>query len=735
VNPQRVWAQQYRTFESLEFEMPDGCAAVIGPNGAGKSSVIQLVDLALFGGRDLARYHRRGETADLVIGMEFEHDGMIYRVRRAYSPSGRGKSVVSFEQAALDTGAVETTWLPLTRETARETDALIERIVGMSRRTFRASAYVAQGDGAAFTEAQPRERKAILAEVLALDLYERLHEVAGQQRSGAAQRVAALEARVEALAETASQQQAAADTARLARRHVEMAKAMVDATTRNLAEFTKRREQGDALAAAGGEARRAADAARDTAAGLEAQLASVVRRADAIDSDHEKLLALPSEAALDQQIATARQAEAAQRDRISAERLARSEHARLTEALANLTAIEQSAKEAFDRAATASMRAEGARSALVNADIPLCPTCGQTLEADARQAALDKADDAVGEAHIAEKRASEAWVGATAKREGAEAALAEAGPPPLRITEEADYSQTIDRLLETKMTVARLTATTRDRAEVHAARDDAHAKWSAAVTTLEAAEAKVAELREQWEAGGFPTTTQITECEAQLDYEKQKLEQAVAACAQAELLEAQATKAGLEVADLQAQITAARTELETLALLEAAFGRDGIPAMITETVAIPQIEADANRILAELGTSFTVEVRTQRDLKGGGQADALDIVVDTPTGPSAYEDFSGGERTRVNLALRIALARLLARRGGASVSILAVDEPDGLDESGMQRLADVLKAAAEDFEHVLLVSHVPTLADAFDRVIEVQRDGDTSVIAKEGAPA
>jgi hypothetical protein len=52
-----------------------------------------------------------------------------------------------------------------------------------------------------------------------------------------------------------------------------------------------------------------------------------------------------------------------------------------------------------------------------------------------------------------------------------------------------------------------------------------------------------------------------------------------------------------------------------LKLAEKAYGRDGIPALIVENAAIPQLELEANRILGELGGATAgcrVELRTQR---------------------------------------------------------------------------------------------------------------------------
>ena len=176
-----------------------------------------------------------------------------------------------------------------------------------------------------------------------------------------------------------------------------------------------------------------------------------------------------------------------------------------------------------------------------------------------------------------------------------------------------------------------------------------------------------------------------------------------------------------------------QAELDLLALLERAYGRDGIPALIVEASAIPSIETEASRILAELGTSYRVELRTQKALKSGdGLADTLDVVVLTESGARPYESFSGGERTRLNAALRIALSCLLAHRRGAEAKIIVCDEPEFLDEQGQMALADVLRRLVTDgtCEKAILVSHAAALRDSFDNTIAVEKiDGRSRVAA------
>ena len=55
-------------------------------------------------------------------------------------------------------------------------------------------------------------------------------------------------------------------------------------------------------------------------------------------------------------------------------------------------------------------------------------------------------------------------------------------------------------------------------------------------------------------------------------------------------------------------------------------------------------------------------------------SETLDIRISDEVGTRDYEMYSGGEAFRVDLALRIALARLLAERAGATLPTLIIDE-------------------------------------------------------------
>ena len=159
--------------------------------------------------------------------------------------------------------------------------------------------------------------------------------------------------------------------------------------------------------------------------------------------------------------------------------------------------------------------------------------------------------------------------------------------------------------------------------------------------------------------------------------------------------------------------------------LEVAFGRQGVQAMLIDTL-LPKVEDTANELLARMTDGrMHVKLETQRERRGGqgGAIETLDITISDELGARAYELFSGGEAFRINLALRIALSKELARRRGASLPTLFIDEGFGTqDASGRDRILDVMGAIQDDFEQIFVITHLEDLKDAFPVHIQVEKD-------------
>jgi len=157
--------------------------------------------------------------------------------------------------------------------------------------------------------------------------------------------------------------------------------------------------------------------------------------------------------------------------------------------------------------------------------------------------------------------------------------------------------------------------------------------------------------------------------------------------------------------------------------LAAAFSKRGIQAHVIDN-ALPEVQEEANRLLSRLtDNAMQITLSTLRQARAGSsQIETLDISITDDAGTRPYEMFSGGEAFRVNFAIRIALSRLLARRAGANLQTLILDEGFGTqDAKGRERLVEAIEAVKDEFSLILVISHIEELKDAFPTRIEVTR--------------
>jgi DNA repair protein SbcC/Rad50 len=165
--------------------------------------------------------------------------------------------------------------------------------------------------------------------------------------------------------------------------------------------------------------------------------------------------------------------------------------------------------------------------------------------------------------------------------------------------------------------------------------------------------------------------------------------------------------------------------ISRLKMIERAFSKDGIPALLIEQ-ALPEIEIQANDVLGRLtGGEMSVRFATQKDYKDKKRTDkkeTLDILISDSAGIREYEMFSGGEAFRVNFAIRLALSKVLAKRAGARLQTLVIDEGFGSqDREGRQRLVEVINMIRDEFEKILVITHLEDMKEVFQARIEVEK--------------
>jgi exonuclease SbcC len=230
--------------------------------------------------------------------------------------------------------------------------------------------------------------------------------------------------------------------------------------------------------------------------------------------------------------------------------------------------------------------------------------------------------------------------------------------------------------------------------------------------------------------------------------------------AQRAAVEAEAAAAGKARDELQVQRGSLAHQLEAITAAEAllkeqeqgrkdmveestaygelalAFGKGGVQALLIEA-AIPRLEDEANDLLKQMTEGrMSLKLETQRARRTGRGADGsesvetLDVVVSDELGTRNYEMYSGGERFRVDFALRIALSKLLAWRAGAPLPTLFIDEGFGTqDADGRDRVLDVIKAIEDRFQRILVITHIDEIKEAFPVRIEVSRTNAGSTFA------
>ncbi len=201
--------------------------------------------------------------------------------------------------------------------------------------------------------------------------------------------------------------------------------------------------------------------------------------------------------------------------------------------------------------------------------------------------------------------------------------------------------------------------------------------------------------------------------------------------------------------NLKAELQTAQRQQRIYQELAQAFGKNGIQALMIEN-ALPQLEAETNQILSRLSANqLHIQFVTQRSHRrdqarhaklssaaakqttpNAKLIETLDILIADAHGTRPYETYSGGEAFRVNFAIRLALARLLAHRSGTALQMLIVDEGFGTqDAEGCDRLIAAINAIAADFACILTVTHVPHFREAFQSRIEVYKTEQGSQVS------
>lgn len=169
--PVSISVRNYRNYKEESFDFSDiSFCTINGVNGAGKSSLFMdaIVDC-------LFEETREGDCKAWIRGTEDARSGSIefifdigekrFRVVRTRTKSGKPTLNLSqYQEESAD-------WMNLSKERIIDTQAEIEKLLGMDSMTFRSCALIMQDQYGLFLQAKKDERIAILGNLLGLGIY------------------------------------------------------------------------------------------------------------------------------------------------------------------------------------------------------------------------------------------------------------------------------------------------------------------------------------------------------------------------------------------------------------------------------------------------------------------------------------------------------------------------------------------------------------------------------------
>ncbi|MHA1977467.1 MAG: AAA family ATPase [Candidatus Hodarchaeales archaeon] len=144
---------------------------------------------------------------------------------------------------------------------------------------------------------------------------------------------------------------------------------------------------------------------------------------------------------------------------------------------------------------------------------------------------------------------------------------------------------------------------------------------------------------------------------------------------------------------------------------------------------LPYLGKSASLILSDLTNQRLSNVQLER-IDKGNQGLGFNINVRTLQGSRDISTFSGGERTQINAALRLAISEELSAFGGDTAidtgtkKTLFIDEGDlgSLDTmEAQQAFVKKLFELSNNFK-IILITHITEIADQFPHSIQITRD-------------
>jgi len=114
-------------------------------------------------------------------------------------------------------------------------------------------------------------------------------------------------------------------------------------------------------------------------------------------------------------------------------------------------------------------------------------------------------------------------------------------------------------------------------------------------------------------------------------------------------------------------------------------------------------------------------------LDDAGKIDSVLDVQRSVSGARRVAGLSKGQRRRIDIATALALQDMMYLFTGSRTNVLMMDEVfEGLDDEGVPRVVETLKALSKSRPSIFVISHLSSLKEQFDNVLQVKFIDGTS---------
>jgi len=682
----------YREPGPLRFEGIH-IACLAGPNGAGKSSLLEAITWALWG---KARSNSPDELVhqgqqEMRVALTFDQETNRYKVIRQRKAGKRGASLLEL----LIWDPTTSSWKGISEGGMRATQDKIEKLLHLDYDTFVNSAFLLQGRADEFTTKTPSERKQVLANILGLSIWEMYEDRAKVRLTATRNDILRLDGRLEEIERELAQRE---------RHEAELAESQTVAEVAG-AKLTAVERQWSDL-----------EQTRNELVTFQKQVDDLTRHISSLERDvNEATREREQVSARADKVALQTAAEAVRADVKALEPL----QARLGEVTQARATLGEEAAHLRGINVALAPQTEPIKERvriLETTKEPTCPTCGQPLTEDHRRQLVADLNREIEDRRKDYRTNQERIKAIEDQLASADRELNELN---IRLRDRSPLEKRLGELeaaLSHAGEAAALAESLRNKIE----------RW------FKEAEQDRARRAEVEARAGESESRLRTASLSQADVDRVRFEKRLA---DERVGGARQKLAALEEFEKQRQALSQErerlaTDVGLLEDLREAFSRRGIPAMIIETV-VPELERSANELLSRMTDGrMHARIETLRETKSGELREALEIIISDELGDRAYELYSGGEAFRINFAIRIALSRLLARRAGAQLRSLFIDEGFGTqDVRGREHLVSAINSIQDDFDRILVITHIDELKEAFPARIEITKTSEGSVFS------